>query len=126
MELGLDCVELRLKEALRETRAQVEDLQRGAFAQAAQQAAAVPVGGSSASTSGFSEKAVRLVSIIDANLVSKVGIFSGNDEDWKTWRFVFESTTGLIFGRRAWSFGVGLRRDRGLPTTYRPRISSFA
>ena len=74
--------------ALRETRAQVNDLLMAAVANAAAgagQATAIPPPPNN-----------RLVSIIDANLIGKVGIFSGNDDAWKNWCFVFESTTGLI------------------------------
>jgi hypothetical protein len=71
---------------------QVEDLQ----ASQASQAAATPVGGGSSGSGPGSDRSTRLVSIIDATIVSKVGIFSGIEEDWKTWCFVFESTTGLI------------------------------
>ncbi len=38
----------------------------------------------------------KLESIIDTRIIGKIGSFSGNDEDWKHWCFVFESTVGLV------------------------------
>ena len=59
--------------ALRETKRQVEELQ-------ATQAGATLLSGSA---SGSTEKAaMKLVSVVDANIVNKIGTFSGCDEDW--------------------------------------------
>jgi hypothetical protein len=73
--------------ALKETRRQLSVLQ-------AAQAAAVPVGGSASSST--EKAATKLVSTVDANIAKKVGTFNGCDDDWKHWRFIFESTAGLI------------------------------
>ena len=46
--------------------------------------------------SANADRAGRLISIVDGNIVNKIGLFSGEDEDWKQWCFIFESTAGLI------------------------------
>ncbi|CAK0814682.1 unnamed protein product, partial [Prorocentrum cordatum] len=38
----------------------------------------------------------RLESIVDTKILSRIGIFSGADEEWRQWCFVFESTAGLV------------------------------
>ena len=75
-----------LVRVLEETRNQVAQLQL-------QQAVWKPVAGT-ASSSG--DRVTKLVSIVDANIVNKIGVFTGDDEDWKQWCFIFESTAGLI------------------------------
>eukprot|EP00959_Pyramimonas_sp_CCMP1952_P441327 9239044-Pyramimonas_sp.AAC.1 len=37
----------------------------------------------------------RLESIVDTKILSRIGVFSGADEEWGQWCFVFESTAGL-------------------------------
>jgi hypothetical protein len=78
----LATMQQRLEEATRE-------IQRlGLIAATASTAAAsvVPI--------GTADK--KLESIIDTRIVNKIGSFSGNDEDWKAWCLVFESTVGLV------------------------------
>ena len=55
----------------------------------AAQAAAAPAGATTAENK-------KLESIIDTRILGKIGTFSGDDQDWKPWCFVFESTAGLI------------------------------
>ena len=55
------------------------------------QAIATPAGGT---TSSAENK--KLESIIDTRILGKIGVFGGDDQDWKQWCFVFESTAGLI------------------------------
>ncbi|CAK0822283.1 unnamed protein product [Prorocentrum cordatum] len=38
----------------------------------------------------------RLESIVDTKILSRIGVFSGADEEWRQWCFVFESTAGLV------------------------------
>ncbi|CAK0836500.1 unnamed protein product, partial [Prorocentrum cordatum] len=38
----------------------------------------------------------RLESIVDTKILSRIGVFSGSDEEWRQWFFVFESTAGLV------------------------------
>ncbi|CAK0850526.1 unnamed protein product, partial [Prorocentrum cordatum] len=38
----------------------------------------------------------RLESIVDTKILSRIGVFSGADEEWGQWCFVFESTAGLV------------------------------
>ncbi|CAK0871316.1 unnamed protein product, partial [Prorocentrum cordatum] len=38
----------------------------------------------------------RLESIVDTKILGRIGVFSGDDEDWRQWCFVFESTAGLV------------------------------
>ena len=38
----------------------------------------------------------KLESIVDTKILSRIGVFSGQDEDWRQWCFVFESTMGLV------------------------------
>ncbi len=59
----------------------------------AAQAAATPVGGAA---SGSSEKATKLVNVVDANVVHKIRTFSGCGADWNQWCFIFESAAWLL------------------------------
>ncbi len=52
------------------------------------QAALTPVGGTSADN--------KSESIIDTRIINKIGVFSGDNGDWKQWCVVFESTAGLV------------------------------
>ena len=38
----------------------------------------------------------KLESIIDTRVVNRIGTFDGDDNSWKQWCFIFESTAGLV------------------------------
>ena len=56
--------------------------------------AAAAATATSATSSSNADK--KLESIVDTKILSRIGAFSGKDEDWRSWSFVFESTAGLI------------------------------
>ena len=76
-----------LAQALTETR---QEFVRLNGVQQAAAAVAIPVGG------GFVDVEKKLESIIDTRIINKIGVFSGDDGDWKQYCFVFESTAGLV------------------------------
>lgn len=75
--------------------AEIQELQRQLLEQRAEIARLTPVGAAAASGSANSADK-RLESIVDTKILNRIGVFSGQDEDWRSWCFVFESTAGLI------------------------------
>ena len=78
--------------------AALAELQQTVTAQAAQIArlTAVERRGAAAAAAGDEHESRRLESIVDTKILNRIGIFSGADEDWRQWCFVFESMAGLV------------------------------
>eukprot|EP00959_Pyramimonas_sp_CCMP1952_P290235 6070708-Pyramimonas_sp.AAC.1 len=76
--------------------AALQELQRIVGEQAAQIQALSAAGQQSPRGTAAAAEDKRLESIVDTKILGRIGVFSGDDEDWRQWCFVFESTAGLV------------------------------